>query len=614
VARWSEETDNDEANSGGAHPPGTEFVAGRGSGASTYVHIVTYAPAGAPLSQQLSNGVVETMAYNNRQRMASKSVSLSCVSLLALGLSFCPGQAASCATNNGNLLSQTISHSQIGTSGQPDYEAAFNQTQLYTTYDEANRLKCSSEGPWQQVYGYDVYGNRWVSTNTLPVTNPLTATQQSDFNPANNRIRTTPTGEQHDAAGNLTRLAGGAQAGHELAYDGENRLARSDNFGNVITYVYDGLGRRVKAGNRVFAYLATGELGAEYGGTVLNPGTTYLTADHLGSTRLVTKQDGSMASRYDYAPFGEDLGQGVSGRTDVQGYRPVLSNGTASGEPWQRFTGKERDAETGLDYFGARYFSGAQGRFTNPDPLLGSANPLNPQSWNRYTYTLNNPLRYTDPFGLYEWDATLGGSATDDELRKQLSKKAANKIIDRRTDIRKAIAKGVGSNDADVSGAYQAYGAEGEANGVTLASQKPKSGGVGAAGQQLEYVDGSFRSKATVSIDPKQSGNDLFITLAHEGSHVRDGQAYAAAAGRLGDVPALAPFNLTVLQTEMNAYSTSVNAARMLGLPNLNYSAGSQTYQIWRGGTAAVDRPILEQFLRASPLYAPKLNDLMFPR
>lgn len=270
--------------------------------------------------------------------------------------------------------------------------------------------------------------------------------------------------------------------------------------------------------------------------------------------------------------------------------------------------------ETGLDYFGARYYSGAQGRFTSPDPLLGSANPLSPQSWNRYTYTLNSPLRYTDPFGLYEWDTTLGGSATDDELRKQLSKKAASNIIDRRNDIRKAIAKGVSSGVSDISGAYQAYGAEGEANGVTIASQKPKSGGVGAAGQQLEYLDGSFRSKALVSIDPKQRGNDLFITLAHEGSHVRDGQAYAAAAGRLGDVPALAQFNLSVFQTEVNAYGTSVNAARMLGLPNLNYSAGGQTYQIWRGGTAAVDRPILEQYLRASPLYNQKLNSLMFPR
>ena len=61
--------------------------------------------------------------------------------------------------------------------------------------------------------------------------------------------------------------------------------------------------------------------------------------------------------------------------------------------------GKERDAETGLDYFGARYFGGGMGRFTSPDPLMASAVPELPQSWNRYSYVLNNPLRYIDPTG-----------------------------------------------------------------------------------------------------------------------------------------------------------------------------------------------------------------------
>lgn len=74
----------------------------------------------------------------------------------------------------------------------------------------------------------------------------------------------------------------------------------------------------------------------------------------------------------------------------------------------QYASGKEHDAETsnsamgdGLDYFGARYFSGAQGRFTSPDPLMASAHPENPQTWNRYAYALNNPLRNVDIDGLY---------------------------------------------------------------------------------------------------------------------------------------------------------------------------------------------------------------------
>lgn len=63
-----------------------------------------------------------------------------------------------------------------------------------------------------------------------------------------------------------------------------------------------------------------------------------------------------------------------------------------------QFTGKERDAETGLDFFGARYFSSPQGRFTSPDtPLLSRIDT--PQMWNLYAYTANNPLKRVDPDG-----------------------------------------------------------------------------------------------------------------------------------------------------------------------------------------------------------------------
>jgi RHS repeat-associated protein len=63
------------------------------------------------------------------------------------------------------------------------------------------------------------------------------------------------------------------------------------------------------------------------------------------------------------------------------------------------FTGKPRDSESGLDYFDARYFSGAQGRFTSPDSPLVDQNPEDPQSWNLYSYVRNNPLIFTDPTG-----------------------------------------------------------------------------------------------------------------------------------------------------------------------------------------------------------------------
>lgn len=66
-----------------------------------------------------------------------------------------------------------------------------------------------------------------------------------------------------------------------------------------------------------------------------------------------------------------------------------------------RYTGKERDAESGLDYFGARYYSSVIGRFSSPDPVFASAaRVMDPQQWNMYAYGRNNPLSITDPTGL----------------------------------------------------------------------------------------------------------------------------------------------------------------------------------------------------------------------
>jgi RHS repeat-associated protein len=75
--------------------------------------------------------------------------------------------------------------------------------------------------------------------------------------------------------------------------------------------------------------------------------------------------------------------------------------------PSFEFTGKERDGETqGLDYFGARYFSEAQGRFTSPDPLwIKVDRVLDPQRLNLYAYGRNNPLKFKDPTGM---DVVLG--------------------------------------------------------------------------------------------------------------------------------------------------------------------------------------------------------------
>ncbi|MBK8148043.1 MAG: hypothetical protein IPK58_07440 [Acidobacteria bacterium] len=82
--------------------------------------------------------------------------------------------------------------------------------------------------------------------------------------------------------------------------------------------------------------------------------------------------------------FGEEIPTGTGGRTTGQGY-------TGADSIRQEFTGYERDTETDLDYAQARYYKSQHGRFTGVDPLLESAQPSLPQTWNRYAYCLNNP-------------------------------------------------------------------------------------------------------------------------------------------------------------------------------------------------------------------------------
>jgi RHS repeat-associated protein len=137
----------------------------------------------------------------------------------------------------------------------------------------------------------------------------------------------------------------------------------------------------------------------------------WLITDQLGTPRMILDQSGALANmkRHDYLPFGEELFAPTSGRTATQGY--------ASGDGVrQHFTQKERDTETGLDYFGARYYASLQGRFTSSDPLMASARVGNPQTWNRYTYALNNPLSYVDPNGMKPVFRSYE-DLTDDERR-----------------------------------------------------------------------------------------------------------------------------------------------------------------------------------------------------
>src|SRR5262249_5245163 len=195
----------------------------------------------------------------------------------------------------------------------------------------------------------------------LPENQNLTPRLISDFNAATNRINACV----YDISGNVTT----DQLGRQFTYDSENHQLSLN--GTAGQYRYDGEGRRITKtdsnGTTVFAYNAGGQLLAEYStSTALPPGaggTSYLTTDHLGSTRLVTDGNGGVKSRHDYLPSGEEIPSAV-GRSNVTNYG-------ASDGVRQKFTSKERDTESGLDYFGARYYSSAQGRFTSPDEFVG---------------------------------------------------------------------------------------------------------------------------------------------------------------------------------------------------------------------------------------------------
>ena len=266
------------------------------------------------------------------------------------------------------------------------------------------RLASAAEtAAWSQTYGYDAFGNQWVADGSgfaqgsAPTL--FTAGGAGSYDQSNHL---TIQSAAYDGVGNQKAIGG-----YQYVYDGENRMVQS-LLNAPVAYLYDGSGNRVAKVDCAtgtpqctpatgvtttwYIYDAAGQLAAEYDGSpaALTCTTCYLMDDHLGSTRMMS--DGAaITDLHDYLPFGEEIAAGIGSRDGTWG----------GAEPKLKFTGKLRDdvAESGLDYFGARYFSSAQGRFTSPDAPLVGQNPSNPQSWNLYSYGLNNPLRYNDPTG-----------------------------------------------------------------------------------------------------------------------------------------------------------------------------------------------------------------------
>ena len=255
---------------------------------------------------------------------------------------------------------------------------------------------------WSRTYSYDHFGNRWISGATGHTLHSATPTSSAAIEATTNRLAST-TGAVYDNAGNMTAHPFITPGSGSMTYDANNKMTAFMATGVSVNTIYDATGKRVRKVHNgqttVWVYDAFGRLAAEYTTATLydTPGTYYRTTDHLGSTRLVTDAGGAVKQRRDYFPFGEEIEDTLSGRGAVEDGGVGTYNASLSLR--QQFTGQQRDEETGLDYFWARNYSAACGRFLGLDTYWGSGISQDPQTWSRFAYVMGNPLLYTDPSG-----------------------------------------------------------------------------------------------------------------------------------------------------------------------------------------------------------------------
>ncbi|MCP3143129.1 RHS repeat-associated core domain-containing protein [Pyxidicoccus xibeiensis] len=281
-------------------------------------------------------------------------------------------------------------------------------------------------------YGYDSPGNltsrRVVRNGTQTeqlyfqygaLTAPEHAITGVSTDPAFRTLKETFT---YDKGGNQTQASEAATGRfRRITYTAFNLPSTLETQQGTLTFTYDALQRRTfkqhsngdstlyvagglyekrrKAGveSHVFQVMAEGRavaqvtLAASSGAT---PVTSYLLHDHLGSVETVTDEAGSVLEQRKYQPFG------AQGRVDD----PTLAPASTASDVRRGFTSHEWDDEAGLVNMKGRLYDPTVGRFLTRDPVVQA--PFSSQGFNRYSYVLNNPLRYVDPSGFTATEST----------------------------------------------------------------------------------------------------------------------------------------------------------------------------------------------------------------
>ena len=316
-------------------------------------------------------------------------------------------------------MSMTYHYSSTHNNGQitSSVDAITGETITYQ-YDALKRLQSAAGKNWGETYTYDGYGNLTQMNPSGTAGAPaLNVTVALDANgvPTN---RIAATGVSYDNNGNQTAGFGGLL----MSYDAANRLAAVGG-SQSAAYLYDPDNRRIysrdASGNEtIYFYGADGRKLTSY--TITFPtvyGLLVLQLNPAANSDGNVYFAGGLIAAEGNLVSTDRLGSVRSGGPGGLGYQaqyPYGAEYTPTVNDREKYATYTRDSVTGLDYAMNRYYSSVWGRFLSPDPYGGSVRLGNPQSWNRYMYTLGDPINRNDQWGYCSDDGSGDDNSGDD--------------------------------------------------------------------------------------------------------------------------------------------------------------------------------------------------------